>query len=271
MIRRSSYLIVVCVLLWTGVPGWAQPATGAITGVVRDQTGSPLPGTMVTVLGPDGTIVTSAVADAEGRYRIDRLAQGRHVVEFRLPNFAMVRRPVTIEPAAVHEVDVGLQLTMSADVTVTGKRMFRNLADVERPEGGLIGVATASSEGLVTGARDRGAPDHARRRSARSRPRADHQPAQRRGQGEPVLPARLQPRSRHRLHDDRRRGAREHANPRPRPGLLGPQLPDSRTGQRCPVPQGPVLRRRRRFRDRRRGAHPLRQRGRTADRPGRRG
>ena len=40
---------------------------------------------------------------------------------------------------------------MSADVAVTGKLMFRNVADLDRPEGGLIGIADAASEGLVTG------------------------------------------------------------------------------------------------------------------------
>jgi hypothetical protein len=130
----------------------AQPATGSIAGLVTDQTGAPLPGTSVTVHGPSGRSVTSVVADADGRYRVDGLAPGPHAVEYRLANFAMVRRPVMVEPGAVHDANVSLQLTMSADVTVTGKRMFRNLADLERPEGGLIGVANAASEGLVTGA-----------------------------------------------------------------------------------------------------------------------
>lgn len=138
-------------LIWS-VNGRAQPGPGAIAGLITDQTGAPLPGAGVTVHGPDGRLVTSAVADADGRYRIDGVPAGPHVLEFRLPNFAMVRRPVTVESGAVQDVNVGLQLTMSADVTVTGKRMFRNLADLERPEGGLIGVANAASEGLVTGA-----------------------------------------------------------------------------------------------------------------------
>ena len=59
-------------------------------------------------------------------------------------------------------------------------------------------------------------------------PGRDHQPAQRRGQGEPVLPARLQSRSRHRLRDERRRRAGEHADARARARLFGLEFPDPR-------------------------------------------
>ena len=47
--------------------------------------------------------------------------------------------------------DATLRLSMSADVAVTGKRTFRNIADLDRPDGGLIGVADSASEGLITG------------------------------------------------------------------------------------------------------------------------
>ena len=60
----------------------------------------------------------------------------------------------------------------------------------------------------------------------------------------------------------RRRHAGEHADARARPRLLGPQLPDSRAGQRRAVLEGPVLRRAGRLRDRRRGQHQLRERAR---------
>ena len=54
--------------------------------------------------------------------------------------------------------------------------------------------------------------------------------AQRRRQSEPVLPARLQPRSRHGSRDQRRWRAREHADARPWPGLHGHQFRDSGAG-----------------------------------------
>ena len=112
----------------------------------------------------------------------------------------------------------------------------------------------------------RGAADHARRRGPRDRAGHDRQPAQRRGQGQSVLPARLQPRSRHRLLDDRRRRAGEHADRRPRARLLRRQLPDSRARERRAVQEGAVLRRRGRLLGRRRRQHQLRQSARPPDR-----
>jgi hypothetical protein len=148
------------ILLW-GVcalfpihPGavWAQPATGAIAGVVVDETGGVLPGASIVVRAAGGAVAAAGVTSDDGRYRVDSLAPGRHTVEFHLPNFAMLRRDVTVEAGAVSDVRATLRLTLSADVAVTGKRTFRNLADLDRPDGGLIGVADAASEGLVTGA-----------------------------------------------------------------------------------------------------------------------
>src|SRR5262249_1489197 len=67
--------------------------------------------------------------------------------------------------------------------------------------------------------------------------------AQRRGKSQPVLPARVQPRSRRRLRVHGRWHARQHADACPWPGLLGSQFPDSRIGERRPVRERPVLRR----------------------------
>ena len=66
-------------------------------------------------------------------------------------------------------------------------------------------------------------------------PGRDRHPAQRRRQGQPVLPARLQPRPRHRLRHLRRRHAGQHADARAWPGLHRPQLPDPRTGRPHPA------------------------------------
>src|SRR6267154_542807 len=79
--------------------------------------------------------------------------------------------------------------------------------------------------GLHHPAADRGAADAAAGRSARVRARRDHHPAQRRRQGEPVLPARLQSGPRHRLPHHDQPHAGEHADARARAGLFRSQLP----------------------------------------------
>ena len=90
--------------------------------------------------------------------------------------------------------------------------------------------------------RPREAPDPAGRRAGGDGPRRHRHPALRGRQGQPVLPARLQPGPRDRLRGHRRRDAGEHAHPRPRPGIRRPQLRDPGAGREGPVPQGSVPR-----------------------------
>ena len=75
----------------------------------------------------------------------------------------------------------------------------------------LVGIADSASEGTVGAEQLERRPLTAPGRGARDRARPDPHAAQRRRQGEPVLPARLQPRPRHRLRDVDRRRAGEPA------------------------------------------------------------
>ena len=83
-------------------------------------------------------------------------------------------------------------------------------------------------------------------------PGPDRHPAFRRGQSQPVFSARLQPRPRHGSRHQRRRHARQHADPWPWAGLCRYQFSDPRTDPVGECPQGSVLRRRRRLQLRRR-------------------
>ena len=156
-------------------------------------------------------------------------------------------------------------VSASADITITAPRTFRNLAEVENPAENLVGVASAGSEGAITAAQLAVRPVEPRHRDPGDRAGAGDQPAQRRRQGQPVLPARLQPGSRLRLRADHRRHPGEHAHPRPRPGLRRRQLPDPRARQRRAVPQGPLLRGERGLLVGRLGQHQLLQRPRPPD------
>jgi hypothetical protein len=90
------------------------------------------------------------VTDASGRYRFDGLPAGAYQIAFRLINFVGVaRRDVEIAAGAAVDVDATMRLSVAADVLVTGKRTFRNLADVTEPGESLIGIADASTQGAV--------------------------------------------------------------------------------------------------------------------------
>jgi hypothetical protein len=57
---------------------------------------------------------------------------------------------VTVATSGAVRVDAVLHLALSADVTVTGRRTFANLADVEDPAANLVGVAQSASQGAIT-------------------------------------------------------------------------------------------------------------------------
>jgi hypothetical protein len=133
------------------IPGTASAfAQGVtVTGTVRDQTSGVLAGVSVEAHGPAGATKETAT-DAAGMYRLD-LPAGRYEVVFSLVNFAPVRRSIDVSGSgAPPSVDVVLRFVLSADVTVTGKRTFTNLADAPAPAEDLVGIAQSSSQGAIT-------------------------------------------------------------------------------------------------------------------------
>jgi hypothetical protein len=73
-------------------------------------------------------------------------------VDIGLPNFGRRRYGGVYAAAAQTRIlDATLPLTLASDVTVTAKRTFRNLAERESAEGGLLHIADSASEGLVAG------------------------------------------------------------------------------------------------------------------------
>jgi outer membrane receptor protein involved in Fe transport len=144
-ILRASWL-AIC-LLFAGSNAFAQ--SGAMTGRVRDQTGAALPG--VTVDVTPHAAATVATTDASGTYRLEGIPAGTIAVSFRLINFGdQTRRDIVIRADQTVTLDVVLSLSLNADVTVTGKRTFTNLADAERPAEDLVGIAGAASQGAIT-------------------------------------------------------------------------------------------------------------------------
>src|SRR6185295_1017860 len=107
------------------VPTFAQTVT--VTGSVHDQAGGALPGVSVELRRP-GAQPLVAYTDTSGGFSLDA-APGHYQATFTLINFASFRRDldVTTTAPAVH-VDGVLHLSLNADVTVTGKRTFANLA-----------------------------------------------------------------------------------------------------------------------------------------------
>ncbi len=119
-----------------------------LTGIVRDETGAALPGVLVELRGGSAAVVHT-YTDERGRYAFDTLAPGTTELSFTLVNFATVRRPIRIGNDA-QPIDAVMHLVLSADVTVTGKSTFTNLADAPDPSQDLVGIAQSASQGAVT-------------------------------------------------------------------------------------------------------------------------
>jgi TonB dependent receptor-like, beta-barrel/Carboxypeptidase regulatory-like domain/TonB-dependent Receptor Plug Domain len=151
--RVVSRVSVISLLLAAVVLG--RPATLAaqsdarVMGRVVDETGAPLPGASV-VLTPATGRERLTVTGADGRYSFDHIARGNYRLSVAIVNFATIRRQHVVVGDGPVDVSFTLHLSVTADVVVTAKGSFRNLADVAHPDESLIGLAAAASEGAVT-------------------------------------------------------------------------------------------------------------------------
>jgi hypothetical protein len=120
-----------------------------VSGQIVDTTGAALPGATV-VLAPSSGRARRTVTGPDGRYVFADVVSGRYGVSASAINFGTSRRAnVGVADRAV-TIDFTLHLAVTADVVVTAKSSFRNLADLEHPEENLVSVASAASEGAVT-------------------------------------------------------------------------------------------------------------------------
>jgi outer membrane receptor protein involved in Fe transport len=144
---RSGQIALCCVAAFFSLSSLASAEM--IFGVVKDQTGAMLPGVAVELRG-QGAAPSRTVTNAAGEYSFDGLEPGTYWLSFILVNFAPIsRRDIALAAAGAVRIDVALYLTLSADVTVSGKRIFTNLADAERPAEDLVGIAQSASQGAV--------------------------------------------------------------------------------------------------------------------------
>jgi Carboxypeptidase regulatory-like domain len=125
-------------------------AQSEIIGSVRDETGGVLPGVVVQLKDASSTPHQTAT-DQQGGYRFVNAAPGPARLSFAFVNFAITRREVTIPSDGTLRVDTTLHLALGADVTVTAKSSFTNLADAENPAQNRVGSVATSLANLEVG------------------------------------------------------------------------------------------------------------------------
>ncbi len=134
--------LILCVALQ------ARASQTSLSGHVVDDGGRGLPG--VSVEARSGARSDRTTTGPDGTFRLAGLASGTYQVTFRLPNFASsVRRAIVVEQGRGVTLEQTLRLAANADVVVTGRRTFTNLADIT-DSADLVGVADSATEGVVT-------------------------------------------------------------------------------------------------------------------------
>ena len=146
-LKRGLVAILASGCLAFAPPAYAQSGA-AVSGNVVDETGGVLPGVIVDLRA--GSVELTAVTDDTGSYRFADVPPGTVEVSFKLINFSIVRRPITVVAGRSLTANAVPRLSLTADVVVTGTRTFRNIADLENPAENLVGIASAASQGAIT-------------------------------------------------------------------------------------------------------------------------
>lgn len=119
MRRRLGLRLCTLLVLTLLAAGAAFAATtGSISGVVRSQDGSPLPGVTVTVAGEPLPGGRSTVTDGEGAFSLLRLQPGTYEVTADVQGMGSVKRQAVVEVEVDTQVNLEVNPTVSEEITV---------------------------------------------------------------------------------------------------------------------------------------------------------
>ncbi len=149
--RAVVVTLLVFLLASVGAASLASAQSARIAGVVTDETGGALPGVDVRLRVADAEL-SATTTDAAGRFHLDAVPAGTAQLTFAMLNFGSVRRELAVPATGTVDAIVVLHYTLSADVTVAGRRSFVNLADAPNPAENLVGIAQSASQGAITAA-----------------------------------------------------------------------------------------------------------------------
>jgi iron complex outermembrane receptor protein len=131
MTHRRTCLVIAAALValaW-GASTWAQGPEGTISGVLRDRTGTALPGATVIATNQATKATATTTTAADGSYSLS-LPTGAYAVTASLPGFRKTMQVVEIAPGATQQLNLLLDVMLSEEVTVTAMKreeMLRNV------------------------------------------------------------------------------------------------------------------------------------------------
>src|SRR6267142_3417303 len=107
---RNRFLISVALTVLLGaVPGYSQPATGRLSGVVRDATGAAVPGATVTITNVATNATQTVTSSADGSYSVN-VPPGTYTVTVALRGFGrQTRKELKLDGGAAATADFALE------------------------------------------------------------------------------------------------------------------------------------------------------------------
>ena len=123
-IRTLMAATLMCAaMLLCLAPSASAQATGAIAGVITDDTGAVMPGVTVEVLNTSTGQTRSAVSGADGFYSVPQVQPGTYAVTATLTGFKPVVRPsIVVSVGDTSRVDMKLPVGgVQESVTVLGQ------------------------------------------------------------------------------------------------------------------------------------------------------
>jgi iron complex outermembrane receptor protein len=129
------------------VAAYAQTPQFAVTGVVRDSSGAPIPGVVIKMTSVDTDASLEVVSDSTGTYS-SALAPGQYRLETALDGFEPVQRLFTVTAGQDAAIDVALTpARLTEGVVVTARRVEEVAQEVPIPvsviDGNLVADAGA--------------------------------------------------------------------------------------------------------------------------------
>ena len=123
MRMKLRWVLFLLVAVSLAAQAWADGTqTGSIGGVVKDVSGAPLPGALITAKGVESGFLRTAVSDTNGTYSIRLLPPATYRLDITLSGFQSVSSVATVFTERNTEFDATLKLSsLTEAVSVTAE------------------------------------------------------------------------------------------------------------------------------------------------------
>ncbi len=153
MSPSRRFLLAIALSLATALALHAQPTTGGIAGVVRDESGAVVPGATVTITEPrTGGIARIVLTDSKGAFFVPNLSAGPYFLSVELKGFGRAAGDVRVSAGATMKAEVTLTTKLEEAVTVAGTRVKgRTATETLAPVDVIDGEAIRATGAVETG------------------------------------------------------------------------------------------------------------------------